>query len=83
MQPIDSPSITLFNPQKVSFGRHETFALRYSWLTKGFQTLLKNSKVFSSDEATVTLGLYAVQHNLDRDACSQVVIFKSNECSCA
>ena len=26
-----------FTPQKAAFGRHETFALRYGWLTKGFQ----------------------------------------------
>ncbi len=53
----DSSGITVFDLQKVSFGRHETFALRYSWLTKGFQALQKNPKVFSSDDATVTLGV--------------------------
>jgi hypothetical protein len=46
-----------FNPQKVGFGRHETFALRYSWLTKGIQALKGNPEVFSSDESTVTLGV--------------------------
>ena len=46
-----------FNPKKVGFGRHETFALRYSWLTKGFQALQADSEVFTSDEATVTLGV--------------------------
>ena len=38
---------------KASFGWHETFALRYSWLTKGFQTFTKNSTV----EATIDLGV--------------------------
>jgi hypothetical protein len=42
---------------KASFGRHETFALRYSWLTKGFQTFTKNPAIFSSDEATIDLGV--------------------------
>ena len=42
---------------KASFGRHETFALRYSWLTKGFQTFTKNPEIFSSDEATIDLGV--------------------------
>ncbi len=46
-----------FNPNKVAFGRHETFALRYSWLTKGFQALQSDQGVFTSDEATVTLGV--------------------------
>jgi len=46
-----------FNPKKTSFGRHETFALRYSWLTKGFQAFEKNKSIFSSDEATIELGV--------------------------
>jgi len=46
-----------FNPKKASFGRHETFALRYSWLTKGFQAFSKDNKVFSSDESTIELGV--------------------------
>jgi hypothetical protein len=47
------------NPKKASFGRHETFALRYSWLTKGFQAFhdSKNKDIFSSDEATIELGV--------------------------
>ncbi len=46
-----------FNPQKASFGRHETFALRYSWLTKGFQAFDSNNPIFSSDESTIELGV--------------------------
>jgi len=48
-----------FNPNKAAFGRHETFALRYSWLTKGYQAVSepKSSQIFSSDEATVVLGV--------------------------
>lgn len=46
-----------FNIQKASFGRHETFALRYAWLTKGFQTHAHNRHIFSSDEATIELGV--------------------------
>ncbi|QPK64050.1 DUF4007 family protein [Methylomonas sp. LL1] len=45
------------NPKKASFGRHETFALRYSWLTKGFQAFEKNQSIFSSDESTIELGV--------------------------
>lgn len=39
------------------FGRHETFHLRYSWLTKGTQALESKSTIFDSDEATVELGV--------------------------
>ncbi|MCK5897798.1 MAG: DUF4007 family protein [Methylococcales bacterium] len=46
-----------FNDKKATFGRHETFALRYSWLTKGFNEVTKNSDIFLSDEATVELGV--------------------------
>jgi hypothetical protein len=46
-----------FNPKKASFGRHETFALRYAWLTKGFQAFKKNKAIFSSDESTIELGV--------------------------
>jgi Protein of unknown function (DUF4007) len=46
-----------FNSEKVAFGRHETFALRYRWLTKGFQALAKNPGIFESNDATVELGV--------------------------
>jgi hypothetical protein len=42
---------------KASFGRHQTFPLRYAWLTKGFHALTANPRIFDSDEATVTLGV--------------------------
>ena len=46
-----------FNPSKVAFGRHETFGLRYSWLPKGFQTLMQRPALFDSDDAVVELGV--------------------------
>ncbi|WP_260291225.1 DUF4007 family protein [Sedimenticola hydrogenitrophicus] len=46
-----------FNPKKVGFGRHETFALRYSWLTKGIKALSDNPSIFNDEDATVTLGV--------------------------
>ncbi len=49
--------IKSFSPVKAAFGRHETFALRYSWLTKGFQALQTNPDIFTSDAATVELGV--------------------------
>lgn len=45
------------SPDRYSFGRHETFPLRFGWLTKGFQAWLENPNVFEDDEATVRLGV--------------------------
>lgn len=45
------------NLKQLSFGRHETFALRYAWLTKGFQAVEKNPHIFNDDAATVALGV--------------------------
>jgi hypothetical protein len=45
------------NDRRASFGRHETFSLRYAWLTKGFQAFMKKKTIFSSDEATIELGV--------------------------
>jgi len=42
-----------FISDQVAFGRHETFALRYSWLSKGFQNL----NVFDDEDAVVRLGV--------------------------
>ena len=46
-----------FNSKIATFGRHETFSLRYSWLTKGFQAVQKNPKIFTDDNATIELGV--------------------------
>ena len=46
-----------FDSSKVAFGRHETFALRYSWLSKGFHAFQRDPGVFESDGATVELGV--------------------------
>lgn len=46
-----------FDPKKVAFGRHESFALRFGWLTKGFQAFEKNNTVFTDDAAVVALGV--------------------------
>ncbi len=46
-----------FDPKKVAFGRHESFALRFGWLTKGFQAFQENRDVFTADDAVVKLGV--------------------------
>jgi len=46
-----------FDPKQIAFGRHESFALRFSWLTKGFQQFERDNKIFSIDDAVVRLGV--------------------------
>lgn len=45
------------NPNKVSFGRHESFPLRFGWITKGLQALDEDADAFAKEDATVTLGV--------------------------
>ena len=45
------------NPSKTSFGRNETFNLRYSWLNKGIKEFKHNNNIFSSEEAPLVLGV--------------------------
>ena len=44
-------------PNKVSFGRNETFNLRYSWLNKGLKEFKENTNIFVSDAAPLVLGV--------------------------
>lgn len=44
-------------PTKISFGRNETFNLRYSWLNKGLKEFKENANIFISDEAPLILGV--------------------------
>jgi hypothetical protein len=46
-----------FTGEKAAFGRHETFALRFGWLTKGAQALMGGDPVFEAEDATVRLGV--------------------------
>ena len=70
-----------FNKDKVSFGRHETFPLRYSWLTKGFQSIIKNPDIFNSPDATVELGVGKNMVNSIRFwlLASQIIKYSNNK----
>ena len=46
-----------FSSDKVTFGHHETFALRYSWLSKGIHALNDTPSVFDDDDSVVALGV--------------------------
>jgi len=46
------------NREKTTFGRHETFPLRYGWLTKGFEAVKAEPDLFNKPEhAMVKLGV--------------------------
>lgn len=45
------------NPDRTAFGRHETFHLRFGWLTKGHQAWFEDPDVFDREDATVKLGV--------------------------
>lgn len=46
-----------FNSKKVAFSRHESFVLRFGWLTKGFRAFDENQNIFTQKDAVVTLGV--------------------------
>ena len=80
-----------FDSKKTVFGRHETFALRYGWLPKGFQELSVDSGIFLDDMSTVKLGvgknmvksirhwLRATQMTNDKDAPTEFGEFLLNK----
>ena len=41
-----------FNSDKMAFGRHSTFALRYGWLSKGFQAVKSNGLTHNTNTHT-------------------------------
>lgn len=45
------------NGGTVSFGRNESFPLRFGWIAKGLEALNDNPKVFSREDSTVILGV--------------------------
>jgi hypothetical protein len=46
-----------FEDTKVAFGRHQTFAVRYGWLSKGFQAVKRDPNVLRSEAAVEVLGV--------------------------
>ncbi len=46
------------DPKNTAFGRHETFPLRYAWLTKGYKAIVERPDIFAQpDRAMVKLGV--------------------------
>jgi hypothetical protein len=58
--PEAAPEVTESNAVQIDttkFSGHETFTLRYGWLTKSVYFVKENPEGFSSDEAMVSLGV--------------------------
>ncbi len=53
----DQLSIQPLLPSPPSFAGHQTFALRSAWLKKGLDALRSDARVFTADDALVTLGV--------------------------
>lgn len=46
------------NKNKATFGQHETFPIRYGWLTKGVEALSKSPTIFkNTEDAMIELGI--------------------------
>lgn len=52
------------NKNKTSFGRHETFPLRYGWLTKGVETVEKYSTIFHESEHEKAMTKLGIGRNM-------------------
>jgi len=46
-----------FDRSRVSFGRHQTFAVRYGWLSKGFQAIKRDPNILRAEDAIAELGV--------------------------
>ncbi len=54
---MTTPHITTSAKIKPSFSGHETFPFRYTWLKKGVDAVTHDPAIFSSDRATISLGV--------------------------
>ena len=62
-----------------SFSGHQTFPFRYTWLKKGVDAVSKETNVFSSQDASVTLGVGKNMVNSIRHWCSVARLIKTNK----
>ena len=67
-------------PQTItlSFSGHQTFPFRYTWLKKGVEAVIKDPTVFSSENASVTLGVGKNMVSSIRHWCSVAGLIKTD-----
>ena len=70
-----TPTPYLTNP---SFSGHQTFPFRYTWLKKGVDAVAEDSTVFSSENASVTLGVGKNMVSSIRHWCSVARLIETN-----
>ena len=70
---------SLSHPIDPSFSGHQTFPFRYTWLKKGVDAVKKDSTVFSSENATVTLGVGKNMVASIRHWCSAARLIKTDK----
>ena len=61
-----------------SFSGHQTFPFRYTWLKKGVDAVTENPTVFSSEDASVTLGVGKNMVSSIRHWCSVARLIKAD-----
>ena len=47
----------MINPKELTFGRNETFFLRYGWIAKGLRAYQENPKIFNEQDSPLKLGV--------------------------
>src|SRR5687768_6157952 len=70
-----------FDTERFSFGRHESFPLRFGWLSKGYRLWCDSETAFDEDDATVALGVgknmvHAIRYWM---IAAQVAVLKEHE----
>ena len=50
-------NLSMRQPVKYGFTGHETFPFRYGWLKKGIDAVIRDSGIFNSEDAIVSLGV--------------------------
>ena len=70
-----TPTPYLTNP---SFSGHQTFPFRYTWLKKGVDAVTEDPTVFSSEDASVTLGVGKNMVSSIRHWCSVARLIKTD-----
>lgn len=68
----------LLNPSNLSFSGHQTFPFRYTWLKKGVDAVAKDPTVFSSENASVTLGVGKNMVSSIRHWCSVAELIRAD-----
>jgi hypothetical protein len=71
-------------PSPPSFAGHQTFALRSAWLKKGLDALAEDARIFTADDALVTLGVgknmvSSIRHWLLATQLAEIIAERSGE----